>query len=438
MKPWFARRVRCLPRLCCVVPALLAKSKVPLVAEPRADELVFANRLLGFSRAVAARFERDTGEARIAHMRRTALIGILFYNAYNFSNVILISDLLWSGVFLRVAVATPLTLALIWVIGRVPPSQREALATMGMASVVVIPVALFWTSRHPLAGYSFSDVMLTLVFGTMMLQLRVPYTIALVSFSLPTMLAAVATKPGLDGDLRAALALQSVSTCFLVLYGNYLIESARRGAYLVSLRAIVRADGLETDRREFAALSTTDALTGLPNRRPLDDALAEWNATPPPERAAVGVVMIDVDHFKAFNDAYGHPVGDTCLRGVAGAIGAEIRGVGDLAVRYGGEEFAVLLQPCDEPRLERTLERLRAAVAALAIPHSRNDEGGGMVTVSLGGALAPAAFPGTSEALFLAADAALYEAKRTGRNRCARRSLAADPSEDAPALPAAA
>ena len=420
------------------MPSVLDETNASPAAEPRADELVFVDRYLGFSRAVAARFERDTGAARIAHMRRTALIGLLFYNGYNFSNVILVTDILWLGVVLRVFVATPLTLVLVWAIARVRPAQREALATVGMASVVLIPIALFWTSRHPLSAYSFSDVMLTLVFGTMMLQLRVPYTIALAGFSLPTMLAAVATKPGLDGHLSAALALQAITGCFFVLYGNYLIESARRSAYLASLRAIFRADGLETDRREFAALSTTDALTGLPNRRRLDAVLAEWDAMPPSERASVGVVMLDVDHFKDFNDAYGHPAGDACLRHVAAAIAGEVRAGPALAVRYGGEEFAVLIRPCDGTGLERTLVRLRAAVEALAIPHHRNADGGGAVTVSLGGALAPTGFSGGLGAVFCAADAALYEAKRTGRNRYAVRAPDTAPPDDGSVLSAAA
>jgi diguanylate cyclase (GGDEF)-like protein len=128
-----------------------------------------------------------------------------------------------------------------------------------------------------------------------------------------------------------------------------------------------------------------------------------------------------VDHFKRYNDRYGHLPGDDALRQVAGALariveGANAEGLREAFVaRYGGEEFSVILPRCPAKAFPRIAEALKAGVAALAIPHESN-EPGGRITLSLGGAYRPRA-EGALAQLFRQADAKLYEAKRDGRNR---------------------
>ncbi|MCR0980909.1 sensor domain-containing diguanylate cyclase [Roseomonas populi] len=176
-----------------------------------------------------------------------------------------------------------------------------------------------------------------------------------------------------------------------------------------------------TERRlieeRMAELAATDGLTGLANRRRFDEVLAtEWL------RAArdgtwLAVLLLDVDRFKMFNDRYGHLAGDDALRGVARAVDAAIRRPGDLAARYGGEEFAVILPATDAAGARDVAERIRAIILQTDIPHEANESG--LVTASIGvAAVQPvsAAQPEPSM-LVAAADAALYEAKRTGRDR---------------------
>jgi len=163
-------------------------------------------------------------------------------------------------------------------------------------------------------------------------------------------------------------------------------------------------------------LATKDSLTGLANRRSLDDKLQfEWKCG---QRTGMSLAFIlaDIDHFKHYNDHYGHPKGDECLRAVAGAIGATVFRPADMTARYGGEEFAIVMPNTDLAGAQAVAERICRTVRDLAIPHAASDTTP-HVTISLGvSALVPDS--GNSlDKLIGAADAALYQAKNAGRNR---------------------
>jgi diguanylate cyclase (GGDEF)-like protein len=165
-------------------------------------------------------------------------------------------------------------------------------------------------------------------------------------------------------------------------------------------------------------LAIEDSLTGLANRRRFDQSLAEEWARAYRERSCLALLMIDVDHFKSYNDEYGHPAGDECLRGVAKILASEAHRTSDLAVRYGGEEFAMLLPNTDAAGCARIGERIRLAVRAARLIHASNP-GSGCVTVSVGGAVCRPALERTAgtASLIDAADRALYAAKQDGRDR---------------------
>jgi diguanylate cyclase (GGDEF)-like protein len=154
---------------------------------------------------------------------------------------------------------------------------------------------------------------------------------------------------------------------------------------------------------DFEAMAFTDALTGVANRRRLDRDLASKSF----DDEIVGVLMVDVDHFKAFNDRHGHSVGDEVLRRVGSMLGHEVRH-GDVVYRYGGEEFCVLLPGADEKTAAAVAERLRQAARTLSLPVE------GMLTVSIGVSIGPSS--STSSTLKVA-DGALLEAKQSGRDR---------------------
>ena len=188
----------------------------------------------------------------------------------------------------------------------------------------------------------------------------------------------------------------------------------------MAIKLAERDRELRAANRHLEALASIDGLSGLANRRSFDARLhTEWQRAAELKRP-LALMMIDVDHFKLFNDNYGHIEGDQCLRVIAETLSAAAIENGDFAARYGGEEFVVLLPDTDLSAALETAARLRHTVAALAIAHRFAPCG--HVTVSIGvAALTPsAAFaPGTAnspEDLLGAADGSLYAAKRGGRN----------------------
>lgn len=173
---------------------------------------------------------------------------------------------------------------------------------------------------------------------------------------------------------------------------------------------------------ELRRLATEDPLTGLANRRRFDEALRRDLASAQRSGLPLTLLLIDIDHFKAYNDHFGHPAGDDCLRAVAHAVAAACRRPTDLVARIGGEEFAVLLPQTPAAASMLVAEHLRAAVAALDRVHPSLGECG-RVSVSIGGVtLAIEATAGHADAamasrLISAADVALYRAKQSGRDR---------------------
>ena len=180
--------------------------------------------------------------------------------------------------------------------------------------------------------------------------------------------------------------------------------------------ASVRSHRLARQNNVLTRLTQIDALTGLGNRRCFDEALAAAWATCTAKQVPLALVMLDIDHFKKFDDSQGHPAGDACLREVAAAVGACAREVTDVAARYGGEEFAIVLPGASLAGGQALAERVRRAVLDCAVPHPAAGPPG-IVTVSLGVASVVPTATGTPASLIGAADQDLYAAKRAGRNR---------------------
>ena len=192
-------------------------------------------------------------------------------------------------------------------------------------------------------------------------------------------------------------------------------QMRRRQAELVR-QVAEQTEALRQANEHLSRLSFADALTGLPNRRRLDEVLdSEWRRALRLQQP-LAVVLADIDAFKAYNDTLGHPEGDRCLARVADILRRTTHRAGDFAARYGGEEFLVLLPGADAAAAAVFAEHLRAACEAAAIPHPASPLAP-VVTLSVGVASRVPTADATPMSLVAAADAALYRAKQDGRNR---------------------
>lgn len=245
--------------------------------------------------------------------------------------------------------------------------------------------------------------------------------------------------PILDrGDLRAMLLLEN-----RLLRGAFSAErldavTLVAGQLAVSLNNVMmysslerkvaeRTEELAVANRRLELLSTTDALTGLSNRRRLEEVLdVEWRRARH-TGTLVAIAMVDVDHFKLYNDHYGHAAGDRALQRVAGALRRTVRDI-DLVARFGGEEFAIVMPDADVDVAARVAGDLHAAITAMAEPHE--SVAGRIVTISIGVAATVPPPSQPPEHLIELADVELYRAKRAGGNRVRVARTAGGPEPD--------
>ncbi len=229
-----------------------------------------------------------------------------------------------------------------------------------------------------------------------------------------------------DRDCWSAMLGVLVSATVYSLLGGYLLERAKRRAYVLDRLRVAQLSVLQRNTAHLTRLATVDSLTRLPNRRHFEAELERLAAACASTRMPLGLLILDIDHFKNFNDGYGHPAGDACLQRVAAALlqwaqdGAQRTADGGAPVpaRIGGEEFGVLLPGCDASVTLATAQRLRQRLHELRIDHAHSPIGR-FLTVSIGAASVVLDSAADSRLLLKAADAALYRAKGLGRDQAA-------------------
>ncbi|WP_161993219.1 GGDEF domain-containing protein [Lacisediminimonas profundi] len=271
--------------------------------------------------------------------------------------------------------------------------------------------------RHETSGRGQYILMTGFLFATLIFLARIVGTLT-GQMELATFLA--------NNQIQTLTFLTAIIDLTLLSIGMVLMIHERAEHELFQNREILRqqnatlkdySDELKDANRKLEALSITDGLTGLYNRRHFDEVLAaEWARARRAGEALV-ILMIDIDLFKRYNDCYGHQAGDDCLIKVAGALQGGARRSGDMSARYGGEEFVVIASDTDLVQAKVLGESLCQAVESMEIPHAQSPFG--KVTVSIGVA---AMIPGgetSAEALVFSADEALYRAKNAGRNQVA-------------------
>ncbi len=225
---------------------------------------------------------------------------------------------------------------------------------------------------------------------------------------------------GADDEQHLELGIRAGGDDYLIKPCSYVVLEAK-------IRAMQRIDEMRRRQMQMSAellaankklerISTEDALTELANRRHFDVYLANELARARRTNQTLALVLCDVDFFKSFNDHYGHPAGDGCLKRVAGALQSGCRRPADLVARYGGEEFALVLPETELAGAVKVAETCRNAVAQLKIAHEHSSAAS-HVSISAGVAGQLPGMAITAEQLIMAADEALYQAKHLGRNQ---------------------
>lgn len=374
-------------------------------------------RLSRFTPAIEARFESDTSARRRHHLVVAGLIALAIYDLFIFNDYLIRPEVFSSAVMLRLGVMTPYGLLILALVRRAAsPQVREMLMASTVVIAMITSCQLFSISTSPNAVFDPFSFGLIILGGNIVFSLRFPYALASSLLALLVMALYLWQFNGMGADAKGFALLVAASTTLFTLAANYRLELSERKSYLLLLRERLRATRAIETNQALTRISYTDPLTKLPNRRQFDETFAaRWDAA----RAAgtqLGLLMIDIDNFKSYNDLHGHPRGDTCLADVAAALQRQVRIDIDLVARLGGEEFAMILPGAQVPTALAAAERLRTAVECLAVPHEGANMPG-VVTVSIGVAVAQPRPGIAADDLLAAADEALYQAKNNGRNR---------------------
>jgi diguanylate cyclase (GGDEF)-like protein len=314
---------------------------------------------------------------------------------------------------------TTLPLRIAWVAGALlflwlvkgPVSSREVRPFHHMACLCMAALAQILGAVQ--AGVSFesgpglSVYVMTVMVVAAFLKVRFPQSLAVYLPGCLTLILIVRFQGRTGVHIQADL-INAILTAFLGALLSQLI-------YIRKVREYLDLGMIQKQREKFRRLSFIDPLTGIPNRRFLDQALSdEWRRAYR-NQGVLSAIMIDVDYFKKFNDTYGHLEGDQCLIKVARALEDCLGRSGDTLARYGGEEFAALLPETPALGASEVAEKMRRAVESLGIENKGAPQG--RLTISLGVCCQNPAKKKGPSALIKSADQALYTAKREGRNR---------------------
>ena len=348
----------------------------------------------------------------------------MVYNGFVIVDWLMARDVFWLAVQLRVLLFTPAALLSLWIfwkpVGSWARPLREEYAEVTVFASALIAAAslavILSETRSPYAHFYHVGFIVVIMYGNVVQRLRfwnaVLFSVAMLGIHVGGILLA----DEFPQRLLAPIMSLVVSTTLFTLTANYLMERDERTHYLLTLkeRGLVRE--LSRAHSQLQSLSRSDGLTGLFNRGHFQEYFQQVWDRAQYDHSHVSVLMLDVDHFKKYNDRYGHPSGDECLRQVAQVLASNLRRPGDLVARYGGEEFIAVLPGADGAAAAAAGERVRQAVESLQMRHEASPSAS-VVTVSVGVASCRADFLLKPSALLTAADEALYGAKRAGRNR---------------------
>jgi diguanylate cyclase (GGDEF)-like protein len=383
---------------------------------------------LRFDRAMERRFMAAGAPVRLQHLVQTGVMALLLFNLFLMSDWYMVPDVFSLSLWLRIGFLSPVVLSILavaafrrrWWLATLPPWATDAVGMLGTMLVTVCLGLVLLSTSSPQAVIYRAGLLPVVVFSNLVQRLRFGYSLAASAFVLLVYGVSMFAWHGPSNPyavVQAPMAMLVVLVTIYTLLTNYSLERDQRQRFLQNERAQALRQDLEQANRGLEHMSNLDPLTGLANRRGFDAHLASRLASPG-SGGVLALFLVDVDHFKAFNDRYGHPAGDQCLRHIANALQDQLTASVGLLSRWGGEEFAAVISVPNSEAAMQVSERLRAAVQALAMRHEASATAD-HVTISIGvSTCSRSEGPVTAAQLLAGADRALYLAKGSGRNGC--------------------
>ncbi|GAP20265.1 diguanylate cyclase [Leptolinea tardivitalis] len=384
-----------------------------LLAETVDAELRSERKHIQFPPVLEQIFYKEVIERTRLFLLVGGMIGLLIYDLFIFLDRRVLRDVYDLALIIRLGIVTPIAITLtILMFQKIPGWVREILKSIITIGVCVSIVFLVYTSNTREADLYFPGIMLIVVFGNIFIKLQFWYACAtsLIVFILYIFFYPV--DPFFPPQVHFTNASFLFACIFMTLLANYQLEQRQRRSFLISLQERLQRRLLAEKNTQLSELSSLDALTGLANRREIDKYLSNLNQIRPDMLA---IIMLDIDYFKQFNDTYGHSAGDECLKEVAKILAASVHRKRDLAGRYGGEEFIVILPDTSLQDAERIAKNILEDTYSAAIPHATSSTAP-VVTLSAGVGWGEFTASVTTTVLVKAADEALYMAKASGRN----------------------
>lgn len=393
--------------------------------DPVARELRGGHRWLRFARDLEEQFQTETCRKRWHYLMGCLMLGQCSLWAGVVNDAKVMPDMVSQLIPIWVAVSLFTWGTMLGVYWLVPKHRARAwqMEVTTVVSVMLIPAVVIWStsaSRYDTATVHAANLPLVVMWAGILARWRFRYTLGT---SLGTLAAysllAKGHTPVQELIIHSNIKILVLAIVF-TLVANYAFEYRWRRAWLLRKLEEKQRLALAEAGERLRVQSMRDPLTGVSNRRHFEATLEMAWSQAAFGRRPIGLLLLDVDFFKLYNDSYGHPAGDACLQRVGQALDAAAQESGGSAARLGGEEFGLLLPGHGPAQAQDVGRRVCEAIRALAIPHQAS-RASAHVTVSVGVACAlPAAAQAHGSAryqLISSADAALYEAKRGGRDR---------------------
>ena len=371
---------------------------------------------LRFPRVLETEFQSNYAQRYRSHTILSGLLGVIAIFATGIVDPFWMPEAMERLWVIRIAVAMPILVVLMLSQSSLFTRFMQPIVTLGSNLFVTGLVALSVTAIEPLNHYYAGAITIVMLVVFVLSRLQFLWGLLTASLMLIQLNAGLLIFGHVDAKLLVINnALFFISATFSLI-GCFLFERSLRQNYLQSRMLSFEKINLEESNLRLQYLTAIDSLTQIANRRSLDMSLStEWQRAMR-KGEPIGLVMIDIDHFKLFNDTYGHQAGDECLRMVANALNDFAQRPGDIAARYGGEEFMLVLTNATAQQAKSVAVRVRDKIVEMAIPNEGSSHG--KVTASFGVASTiPGQHQSSPEALMQAADQALYRAKEGGRNR---------------------